>query len=402
MIPLRTPAALLTADAVRARCEQLYALAEADALEHFALDPAGLDAVAERVVRVTRAAYPTLEIPYHSRWQHFDVGGVPRIAELDAALAHLEPAEQARSRIDLVVLSVLLDAGAGPRWSYREQGKSFGRSEGLAVASLRMFLAARVGSEPLRVDAAGLKALGPGGLVEAFQVSEHNPLVGLDGRWSLLASLAARLRAAPELFGEDARPGGLYDAAVAKAEGGKLEAADLLGLVLAGLGPIWPGRYELDGVNLGDVWPHPALEGEHPADALVPFHKLSQWLTYSLLEPLEWAGLEVVGLDRLTGLPEYRNGGLLLDLGALRPKHAAVTGEAHAPGEPVIVEWRALTVALLDRVAPKVRAALGLEAAAFPLAKVLQGGTWAAGRELAAELRDGQPPIQLLSDGTVF
>lgn len=402
MTSLRTPAALLTADAVRARCEQLYALAEADRLEHFALDAAGLEAVAERVVRVTRAAYPSLEIPYHSRWQHFDVGGVARTAELDAALAHLDPAEQARSRIDLVVLSVLLDAGAGPRWRFSEQGRTFGRSEGLAVASLRMFLAAQAGSEPLRVDAAGLKALGPGGLVQAFQVSEHNPLVGLDGRWSLLASLAARLREAPELFGEDARPGGLYDAAVAKAKDGKLEAADLLGLVLAGLGPIWPGRHELDGVNLGDVWPHSALAGEHPADALVPFHKLSQWLTYSLLEPLEWAGLEVVGLDRLTGLPEYRNGGLLLDLGALRPKHAAVTGDAHAPGDPVIVEWRALTVALLDRVAPKVRATLGLDADAFPLAKVLQGGTWAAGRELAAELRDGQPPIQLLSDGTVF
>ena len=134
----------------------------------------------------------------------------------------------------------------------------------------------------------------------------------------------------------------------------------------------------------------------------MPFHKLNQWLTYSLLEPLEWAGLEVVELDRLTGLPEYRNGGLLIDLGALRPKHPGVLGEAHAPGDPVIVEWRALTVALLDRVAPRVRSALGLSAAEFPLAKVLQGGTWAAGREVAAELRDGQPPLQLLSDGTVF
>jgi len=44
-------------------------------------------------------------------------------------------------------------------------------------------------------------------------------------------------------------------------------------------------------------------------DRIVPFHKLTQWLTYSLLEPLETAGLTVVNLDELTALPEYRNGG---------------------------------------------------------------------------------------------
>ncbi len=56
----------------------------------------------------------------------------------------------------------------------------------------------------------------------------------------------------------------------------------------------------------------------------MPFHKLSQWLAYSLLEPLEAAGLAVTDLDELTGLPEYRNGGLLLDLGVLVPQHADV------------------------------------------------------------------------------
>jgi hypothetical protein len=52
----------------------------------------------------------------------------------------------------------------------------------------------------------------------------------------------------------------------------------------------------------------------------MPFHKLSQWLTYSLLEPFEWAGVPVHGLDALTGLPEYRNGGLLLDAACCSPK----------------------------------------------------------------------------------
>jgi hypothetical protein len=60
-------------------------------------------------------------------------------------------------------------------------------------------------------------------------------------------------------------------------------------------------------------------------------------------------------------------------------------------------------VALLDRLAPLVRARLGKSEAEFPLARMLEGGTWAAGRELAAELRqDGGPPLIIVSDGTFF
>ena len=134
----------------------------------------------------------------------------------------------------------------------------------------------------------------------------------------------------------------------------------------------------------------------------MPFHKLSQWLTYSLLEPFEWAGITVTGLDGLTGLPEYRNGGLLLDAGVLRLKNEALATLPARAGDTFIVEWRALTVALLDELAPLVRGHLGLTEAQMPLACVLEGGTWAAGRVLAQRLRDGTPPLNIVSDGTVF
>jgi len=135
----------------------------------------------------------------------------------------------------------------------------------------------------------------------------------------------------------------------------------------------------------------------------VPFHKLTQWLTYSLLEPLEEAGLVVSGLDALTGLPEYRNGGLLLDCGVLVARDPSFHTRSLTVDDPAVIEWRALTVALLDRLAVAVRRELGLDAAAFPLARVLEGGTWAAGRKIAAEKRaGGVPPVQIDSDGTVF
>ena len=104
------------------------------------------------------------------------------------------------------------------------------------------------------------------------------------------------------------------------------------------------------------------------------------------VEPIEGAGLRVVDLDELTGLPEYRNSGLLVDAGALRPKQAALLTQTFAPGDEAIVEWRALTVALLARIGQHVRLHLGMDAAHLPLVKVLEAGTWFAGRVLASEV----------------
>ena len=270
-----------------------------------------------------------------------------------------------------------------------------------------MFVAGGFSSQPdapLRADAAGLEGFDETALATAFQVRDDNPLVGLPGRAALMQGLGGALRRSPEIFGTDApRIGNLFDHLAGQAENGRLPAAAILAAVLQGLEPIWPGRMRLAGVNLGDVWPHPKIGGDGPAASLVPLHKLSQWLTYSLVEPLEDAGIAVTDLDALTGLAEYRNGGLMVDTGLLAPKHDAVLTQPHEAGSEVIVEWRALTVALLDRVADAVRDRLGLDAGALPLPKVLQGGTWSAGRRLARERRaGGEPPITLSSDGTVF
>ncbi len=400
---------LRTPEAIRERSENVFARGLDDQLEHFSVRLDRLPAAAERVAKVTRAAYPDLKIPCHSRWSHFQVGGVDRLEELERKIAGLDRVERARCRIDLVVTSVLLDAGAGAAWNFYEEstGHSFSRSEGLAVASFRLFLDGGLSSsdgEPLRADAAGLVSVTEAHLARAFQVSDDNPLVGLAGRAALMRGLGDALRAAPEIFGAATpRVGGLLDHLWTRAARGLLPAAEILGAIIEVFSTVWPSRTMLGDVNLGDVWPHPAAGGTGPGAGLVPFHKLSQWLTYSLIEPLEEAGLQVVELDALTGLPEYRNGGLFLDTGVLEPKHADVTGGVHLPSAEVVVEWRALTVALLDRVASGVREILGLDRSSLPLARVLEGGTWRAGREVARERRpDGAPPIRIESDGTVF
>ncbi|HEY0478775.1 MAG TPA: URC4/urg3 family protein [Kofleriaceae bacterium] len=418
--------------AIRARCEAIFEAGMAGALRHFTIDLAALPAVADRVVAVTRAAYPDLQIPVHGRINHFRAGGIDRVAALDARLAALSPDDRARTWIDLVMVSVLLDAGAGDAWRFREPGTGLelARSEGLAVASLHAFTAGVFSSDaarPLRANAAGLAALDPGRLAAAFQHGPDNPLIGFDGRVELVRALGAAVAAAPGLFA-GGRPGGLIDHLDAVAAGGMaaaaavprttppggmpgagagaprvIDAVEILRALLDGLAPIWPGRIVLGGHNLGDVWRHPAAGGTGPSAGLVPFHKLSQWLAYSLFEPLERAGRAIAQPGALTGLPEYRNGGLFLDLGVLAPRRDEVRTAVHAPGDEVIVEWRALTVALLDRLAEAVRQRLGKTPAELPLARVLEGGSWAAGRAVARELRaGGGPPLQIQSDGTVF
>jgi hypothetical protein len=135
----------------------------------------------------------------------------------------------------------------------------------------------------------------------------------------------------------------------------------------------------------------------------VPLHKLSQWLAYSLIEPLQAAGIKVTDIDGLTGLAEYRNGGLFIDTEVLTLRDPSDLDREHEVGSSLIVEWRALTVALLDRLAEIVRHRLHKDAESFPLARVLQGGTWAAGRAIGRKRRaDGSPPIKVISDGSVF
>ena len=171
--------------AIRARCENILEAALAGKLNHFKVEMDALPAVVDEVVAITRASYPNLAPPVHGRLNHFRAGGVDRVAALDAALSTLHRDDRARAWTDLVVVSVLLDAGAGDAWRFREPGTGLeiGRSEGLAVASLHAFQSGLFSSapeDPLRVDAEALRSLDPDKLAAAFQVSDTNPMVGVD------------------------------------------------------------------------------------------------------------------------------------------------------------------------------------------------------------------------------
>jgi Protein of unknown function (DUF1688) len=224
-----TLAKLNTTAAVRECCHMVRRWVADGRSRYFTLDESRLEAVAAYVADVTREAYPDLKIPYHSRWRHFSAGGIDRWNEL-AARIDADATERARIAVDLATVSVLLDAGAGEHWRYREGGLSFARSEGLAVASFDMFRAGAFSCDPgrpWRVDAVALAEIDPVTLAGHFQVDGGNPLVGLEQRGTLLRRLEKALVDRADLFGRaPARPGNLVDHFFATAPDRRMSASN--------------------------------------------------------------------------------------------------------------------------------------------------------------------------------
>ncbi|KAL1301559.1 hypothetical protein AAFC00_005796 [Neodothiora populina] len=415
--------------AIRERATEVYKIAKAGEASNFDLHEDRLDATVDLVIKVILGSFPVDKfstIPPHGRWQHFETGDVPRLTKvLDQwESGGVDSTERCRRLMDLFLVSVLLDAGAGDNWKYKEAstGTAVERSEGLAVASLYMFLDGSFGGGKAGlVNGEGLKSLTSETLAAGMQASEANPLTGVEGRTSLLQSLGSSLLSQPDIFGAEGRPGKIVDYLLNSNKGSQLDVATLWAALQQLLLPIWPtDRTKVEGKAIGDAWPLSTLKkvakDDDPSSLIQPFHKLTQWLTYSLMVPfVRLLNLEWTNSQLLTGLPEYRNGGLFVDMGVLTLKQDVLargvekSGERlpmFEPAEDVIVEWRALTVALLDIVHVEVNKKLRAMGATadLSLAQVLEAGTWKAGRVLAAEKRPEtrSSPILIISDGTLF
>ncbi|KAK9467100.1 hypothetical protein V1512DRAFT_261931 [Lipomyces arxii] len=430
---------LRTLPAVRERTRFVLAKAEQNKLTNFDVDLSKFGRVVEYVCGIIRRDWGDdySQIPPHGRAQQFDVGGVSRIEKLVRRWSGVDAREIARRLVDLYVVSVLIDAGAGNKWKFIEpiggdaHGRNaYGRSEGLAVASLYMFESGLFSSDmsnPYQVDSGGLKSLKMDRFEVGVQSSDENLLAGVSGRAEILQRLGVALETGPKYFGASARPGNMLDYLQAPATTGTTVVSVLTvwDVIMNGFGPVWPkGRTTLNGVALGDAWECSSMPDGEEWEHIVPFHKLSQWLCYSILVPMEqYGGIKFIDKQVQTGLPEYRNGGLFVDTGVLSLKpHVRAQGMLNydvlkvdkedddvpvfLPEDDVIVEWRAVTVGLLDMLLPAVNEKLGVTGTKdeLILAQLLEAGSWLGGRELAARIRPGTrgPPIAIKSDGTLF
>lgn len=345
---------------IRVRSQAILERVKQDQSAYFFLDLEKMTRTASFVIEVIQDNYPNLDIPYHSRWRHFEAGNINRIKKMQEQLGTLSALEWGKILYELVIISVFLDAGAGQYWRYKESetGVEYSRSEGLALASLSLYQKGMFSahpSQPLRVDAERLLAFNETELRDIFQVTARNPLEALSGRVALLNRLGTLIQQDEHHFEKERRLGNFYTYMSSLASNTTLTASQIFHEVLDTFNEIWPTRLLYHGVPLGDVWQYNALKSNESGSEYIPFHKLSQWLTYSLIEPLEQAGITVTHVEELTGLPEYRNGGLLIDCGLLQIKNKKILEKALPIDAEAIVEWRALTIALLDELAVLIR-----------------------------------------------
>ncbi|KAF4449682.1 hypothetical protein F53441_7083 [Fusarium austroafricanum] len=442
---------LLSLQAVRDHAYKVLGAAKEGNLKHFNYDESRMTDVADYVSNVIDVSslikiqfmqyidrdlafkrdfgpdkYDT--IPPHGRWQHFEVGSVPRVDALVRQWTNVDKTEITRRLVDLFFVSVLLDAGAGDVWRFKEPstGQVVVRSEGIAVASLHMFTAGSFSSDDSlreKVDGKGLTQLKESDFANQFQVSDENPMVGVSSRVQLLQAVGASLLQLPAVFGESGRPGNLVDHLTSKASGSKaLDYEQLWSCLQDLLIPSWPGnRTIFNGQPIGDAWPLEVLaeiankKGDtQPRSKIQPFHKLTQWLAYSLSVIFErQLGYTWENMHLGTGLPEYRNGGVFVDLGVLSLKPGDLEVGKKSSGQElpefdasgdVIVEWRALTVALLDELHKMLQEKYKPRGVTLSLLQMLEAGSWKSGRQLAAELRPDTKcsPILVISDGTLY
>src|SRR5262249_17794437 len=116
----RAALTLLSAAAVRERAGEMLAAGLDGRLDHFTVHTDWLNAAAVIVANVVRTNYPDLAVPFHARWRHFVVAGRDLWRERMAPTLWVDASAQARAAFDLAMVSVLLDAGAGNEWRYRD------------------------------------------------------------------------------------------------------------------------------------------------------------------------------------------------------------------------------------------------------------------------------------------
>ncbi len=443
---------LLSIKSVRERSSIVFQKALKNKLNNFDIDlnqiPKCVNFIKELILRDYNDPNKFNEIPSHGRWQHFNVGGIDRISNLIELIKKQnngivgkeeEKLIITKSLIDLFLISVLLDAGAGDSWLYKtKDGFKIGRSEGIAIASYYMFINGKFSnddSKPYQINGDKLINFKNNDLIDGFQINNNNnQFIGIEGRCELIRNLGKSLNSKDNenYFGYDHRGGNLIDYLIKLStendNNGEIDLNDLWDLLMYSLTRIWPeGRTKLNNKSLGDSWHIKVLKEDKKQEEwedIVTFHKLTQWLCYSLIVPIKKIlNLKIKNESLQTGLPEYRNGGLLIDFKIINLKSNILKKgfenssiflnekneynlPTFKPNDDIIIEWRSITIGFLDYLLPLVNESLGVNGTIneLSLPQLLEAGSWKAGREIAKKLRPntGGPPINLYSDGTVF
>ena len=317
---------------VRDRAWSVLAKVERGGSEHFVIEQAALSGLATTIAERHGESTPVIA----NGWWELDETAPDMLERLAARLERATPAERTRTGFDLALLWALdhLSGAKIPDW-------------GAVAGRLLEGAHALDGSSP-RVEAGGLQ----GHDDEAFDRATKR--------------LSAVLLEHRELFGTEGRFGNLFD---------RISEDTTADTLFSMLSPVSTALFSsgtlIGGKPCGDVWRREGIAANQPHSGLVPFHALGQHLVLDLLEPMLESGIRMTELEQLTAPATRMLCNQLLALGLVRPRHAAITRLAHPPSSDIVVELRCLAVALMDRLADRVRAHLDLPVERLPVIRLL-------------------------------
>ncbi|MEP2705784.1 MAG: DUF1688 family protein [Roseibium sp.] len=374
-------------------------------LRHVSVNLENLPKALIRVLETTKSIYPDFQIPPYGVWRDFEVGGVDRWGAIANARAFESAEEMLTASADLAILTALMNTTRPINWSYTEPNTG-AEAEGKSASALAAFNMFSAGffsadlSDPFRVDAETLIRIPAEELATGLQWDQlrNDDLVQKMQR--LLKRFGEALALRSDLFGEGqtTRPG-LLARHLAETGNGTVDANAVLDQLLEALVPVWDGGAVLEEITLGDSFTHSAAAN---ALEIMPFHLCAQEMVYSLVEPFAWAGCEVANLDALSGPSDLIHAVLFAETNVLgfgtdfEIADAAITQDR-------MVEIRAVTIALTDRLSDMLRKELNVASDQLPMTCILEGGTSRAGGQI---LRENGAQVQnlgkFMNPGSVF
>lgn len=401
--------ALYKPSEIRARCHEIGEIAINGNGHWFAINSARINSCVKLIEQNCRNRYPELKIPIYSLWREWsgDQGN-----NWDHRISNFagDPLFIAKSAIDLVFFTVLLGRNPGNKWYYSRStsGQRLQHTQAIAAAGIDLFFdhfSSHSVEQGWVLGMPELQEISRGKLATALQSSTENPFGGLSRSAIQYQKLAAILKTWSDSGIHYQRPGDLVDECLALCSRSwslqkQISMDSLFELLAQRFAGMIEGGLIVEGMNtssVGDCGWHSGLLREDHTSGVVPFHRALQWLCYSLIEPLALVGITVTDPDTLTGLADVDHAGLFIDTGVLSPHDIELMNSSLTVDSEAVVEWRALTIYLQDRVTEALRKSLKLSAKRLPLSAVMQGGMAHAGTELSMRIR-GERGISLHVD----
>lgn len=399
--------ALFQPDEIRRKAHMMLALAAEDRLDHVGVDLDRLDTAVATVLETTRENYPDFQIPPYGVWRSFEAGGIDRWQAMASARGFETAEQMLAGAADLALLGIAMSTLHPAGWRYEDrmtETVATGTTAS-ALAAFHMFASGSFSSEmtdPYRVDAGALVSMDLIELAAGLQWDDRDDADHLKAMQRHLKRFGEALALRPDLFGEgEATRPGLLAVRLAKESDGPIDAAQILDRILEALAPVWEGGATSGDIWLGDAFVHSGLPG-NDVHAIVPFHLAAQQMVYALVEPFAWAGFEVAGLEKLTAPADLVHAALFVQSGVL-----ALKGDSGSLAPEAIrdrmIEIRALTLALTDKLAERLASGLGMSLDQVPFTCILEGGTSRAGNHIVEQAPENLRDLgKFLNPGAVF